>query len=91
MLRCLAFSLSIELVFFQWITIVEGKQGGISSIHGRSRPRKNVLDAFLLEHLGDDLPAGNHVGAGGGFAVSSGVQVNLLRGWRLSGREITFF
>jgi hypothetical protein len=72
-------------------TTVEGKQGGISSIHGRSRPPKNMLDALLLEHPGDDLAAGNHVVAGGGFAVSSGIHVNLLLGRRTLGWEIVLF
>jgi len=54
MVECLAFAPSIEQVFFQWIFIVEGKQGGISSIHGRSMSSKNVFDALLLERFSDD-------------------------------------
>ena len=45
---------------------------------------EDVLDAFLLQHLGDDLAARNHLRSGGGFGFSSGINrgshMNLLCG-----------
>ena len=34
---------------------------------------EDVLDAFLLEHLGDDLAGGNHLRGGVGFHIGDGL------------------